>query len=423
MNVKHLSWFTLSLLLVLRGSAAKEQDLEQGQDQHVEAEMTVDMDMATTHMMPSSAAGGQLEKSLEQEEAKIEPKPEPESSKATETNTMEPKPEAGEAGETKSMEQQDIKKKLEGETESSRPKETKSMEMQKTVVEENPELEVDTSTKTESMEQPETETEPNRKPETEPELIQARQAKAVEEHENPTESPAEPKTDKSEAIASMEQQGDKNEAEPEPETSKASEAKAMEETENPTEPPAEPETKLEPSIETTHSMDYQDDAAAPHEATSPETQAPTTPAPTAPAPTTPAPTMPASTTPAPKTAEPAVKQVNLSLPLLPNSCFSCSSYRNGSCLRQPAERQQCSPSSKRFGCYTLFKRDTQLIMRGCTADLTEEGDKYCRQETELCKLCTGPLCNKELAALASAAPFLGSLTIWLLCLIAVLGQV
>ncbi|EDW11485.1 zinc finger protein jing homolog [Drosophila mojavensis] len=143
-------------------------------------------------------------------------------------------------------------------------------------------------------------------------------------------------------------------------------------------------------------QDYQDEGAALANPPSPEQ-------PLAPAPTEP------------------VKQVNIPLPVLPNSCYSCSSYRNGSCLEHPKEQLNCQLNGKRSGCYTLYKRDTQLIMRGCSADLAEEGDKYCRKETKLCQFCNSSLCNSDLAPNAGAAELLASLTILSLCVTVLLG--
>ncbi|KAM8716219.1 hypothetical protein ACLKA7_003151 [Drosophila subpalustris] len=101
------------------------------------------------------------------------------------------------------------------------------------------------------------------------------------------------------------------------------------------------------------------------------------------------------------------------------NCYSCSSYQKGNCDAKPIEKMPCSASSKN-GCYTLIKRDTKLIMRGCISELTEEGDKYCRKEPKLCKMCYQKLCNKETAPplnAGSASFFLVSLLIWIPCVI------
>ncbi|XP_034474002.1 proteoglycan 4 [Drosophila innubila] len=102
------------------------------------------------------------------------------------------------------------------------------------------------------------------------------------------------------------------------------------------------------------------------------------------------------------------------------NCYSCSSYKKGKCDDKPTDKLPC-PTSSKNGCYTLFKRDSKLIMRGCVSELSEEGDKYCRKEPKLCKMCYDRLCNKELApqpGSGSARFMLTGNLIWISCMIA-----
>ncbi|XP_062123834.1 protein TsetseEP [Drosophila sulfurigaster albostrigata] len=100
------------------------------------------------------------------------------------------------------------------------------------------------------------------------------------------------------------------------------------------------------------------------------------------------------------------------------NCYSCSSYPRGKCDQKPSDTSPCQAISKE-GCYTLIKSDTQLIMRGCISELSEEGNKYCRKEPKHCVLCYDKLCNKDVAppATASAVRILNNSAVWILYVI------
>lgn len=182
---------------------------------------------------------------------------------------------------------------------------------------------------------------------------------------------------------------------PEPEPETAAEAEA--------EPVAGPQPEHEPSLkemEATPTIpedaDYQNDERSKDTPENPTQK----PIPEAPMPTKPIP----------------VVETNTGI-----NCYSCSSYQKGKCDEKPTDKMPCRASSKN-GCYTLIKRDTKLIMRGCISELSEEGDNYCRKEPKLCKMCYDKLCNKEQAPPvgAGSARILGSLLIWIPCIFALI---
>ncbi|XP_034098798.2 protein TsetseEP [Drosophila albomicans] len=144
------------------------------------------------------------------------------------------------------------------------------------------------------------------------------------------------------------------------------------------EPAAEPEAKSETAPEA--EADYQNDAAASQSHSS---------------------------------VEPTTKQPSPSLNTM--TCYSCSSYPRGRCDQKPSDSSPCQAITKE-GCYTLIKSDTQLIMRGCISELSEEGNKYCRKEPKHCVLCYDKLCNKDVAppATASAVRMLNNSAEWIL---------
>ncbi|KAH8410448.1 hypothetical protein KR215_006796 [Drosophila sulfurigaster] len=114
--------------------------------------------------------------------------------------------------------------------------------------------------------------------------------------------------------------------------------------------------------------------------------------------------------------EPTTMQPSPSLNTM--NCYSCSSYPRGKCDQKPSDTSPCQAISKE-GCYTLIKSDTQLIMRGCISELSEEGNKYCRKEPKHCVLCYDTLCNKDVAppATASAVRILNNSAVWILYVI------
>ncbi|XP_017848318.1 translation initiation factor IF-2 [Drosophila busckii] len=87
------------------------------------------------------------------------------------------------------------------------------------------------------------------------------------------------------------------------------------------------------------------------------------------------------------------------------SCYSCSGYANSSCHDKPSEMIKCAKSLPMTdGCYTLIKRDTKLISRGCIIQLSQANEpNYCLKEPKLCLMCLESNCNTHRAPIIDGA--------------------
>lgn len=80
-------------------------------------------------------------------------------------------------------------------------------------------------------------------------------------------------------------------------------------------------------------------------------------------------------------------------------CFVCDSTNNRSCKTDLtiAMRKQCPLAVKPLGCYRFEDNNGDLIKRGCLSNVTAYEVEMCRQESSLCKTCTGNDCNKKVS--------------------------
>uniref|UniRef100_A0A1A9WZI4 DUF753 domain-containing protein n=1 Tax=Glossina brevipalpis TaxID=37001 RepID=A0A1A9WZI4_9MUSC len=85
----------------------------------------------------------------------------------------------------------------------------------------------------------------------------------------------------------------------------------------------------------------------------------------------------------------------------PESCLTCNSKEDSNCGKEATEQTICKKSTENnnkdehSGCYSMFDEKSNITMRGCVTDLTEEGFKYCLKREQFCALCYTNICNNK----------------------------
>ncbi|XP_075152094.1 uncharacterized protein LOC142226103 isoform X2 [Haematobia irritans] len=228
------------------------------------------------------------------------------------------------------------------------------------------------------------------------------------------ESPPEPEIDTAEPEEEAAVAEAASEAEPEPDV-----PEPASETEPEPEEIPEPEAEAEPEIVEQADTDAQPEAEVdpePAQEPEPEPEPAPEPEPTAvpepepaPEPETPASDAapiddgdnemqndaPADTPSESVTSAPALHTNNE-----PKTCYSCNSHDDTSCKTKPGQKMNCKTgdpekNAGHTGCYTIFKVDSNMTMRGCVDELAEEGLRDCLTKEKFCTLCYSNNCNNQ----------------------------
>ncbi|XP_073825188.1 uncharacterized protein [Musca autumnalis] len=77
------------------------------------------------------------------------------------------------------------------------------------------------------------------------------------------------------------------------------------------------------------------------------------------------------------------------------TCYSCNSLEDVNCTSKPTTQMNCKTADKNNGCYTIFKGDSNMTMRGCVDELAEEGLRDCLTKDKHCFLCYSNGCNNK----------------------------
>ncbi|XP_073835559.1 uncharacterized protein [Musca autumnalis] len=75
---------------------------------------------------------------------------------------------------------------------------------------------------------------------------------------------------------------------------------------------------------------------------------------------------------------------------LPLRCFTCEGEQ---CLSSLGSAETCSSRNINQDCMTVFKSNGQVDRRGCSDDVEDYSDLYCRQNPDLCFRCKSNECN------------------------------
>ncbi|XP_013106749.2 protein TsetseEP [Stomoxys calcitrans] len=103
---------------------------------------------------------------------------------------------------------------------------------------------------------------------------------------------------------------------------------------------------------------------------------------------------------APESATPASVGTNSSNKF-PKTCFSCNSQDEVFCNSNPTNKMNCKTGNPdnnegHSGCYTIFKVDSNMTMRGCVDELAEQGLRECLTDDKFCTLCYTNDCNNKM---------------------------
>ncbi|XP_061387380.1 fibrous sheath CABYR-binding protein [Musca vetustissima] len=207
-------------------------------------------------------------------------------------------------------------------------------------------------------------------PEAEPEAAEAEPEAAEAEPEpepaNEEEPAAEPEANAEAAPEPEDNPEPEAEEKPEPEAEPpAEEPEETPEAEAEEKPEAVPDTEIKPEDE------MQNDAPAPEEGEPEATQATHV------------------------TTDMTNNNVNNT-----KTCYSCNSLEDITCKTKPTTQMNCKSvdsdkNSGHSGCYTIFKADSNMTMRGCVDELAEEGLRDCLTKDKNCILCYSNGCNDK----------------------------